>query len=190
MINNDFFDHFPTLESERLQYRAFTMEDAKDIFSIRSNPKVMQYMDSDHHQSIADAEKFVANNLEQYKNRNGFFWAIIEKSSGLFIGDFSYWNIDKKNCRGEIGYTLKPEFWGKGYMKETMQTLLSFGLHQANMHSIEANINPNNESSKKALLRMGFRKEAYYRENYFFDGKFLDSEIYSLLASDFNAKAK
>jgi len=52
------------------------------------------------------------------------------------------------------------------------------------LHSIEANVNPLNEKSKKVLERVGFKKEAYFRENYLFDGKFLDSVIYSLLEKD------
>jgi ribosomal-protein-alanine N-acetyltransferase len=35
---------------------------------------------------------------------------------------------------------------------------------------------------------MGFVKEAYFRENYYYNGKFLDSEIYSLLEKDFLGK--
>lgn len=185
MINDKYFQQFPNLASERLLFRQFIMDDAKEILSIRSNPEVMSFMDSTPHISIEDSEKFVANNIDAYQKCNGFFWAIVEKSSGAFVGDFSYWNIDKKNNRGEIGYTLKPSAWGKGYMKETMETLLHFGLHELQLHSIEANINPSNESSRKALLRMGFQKEAYYRENYYYNGQYLDSEIYSLLKSDF-----
>lgn len=185
MINNKHFQQFPDRASDRLIFRQFTLEDAKDIYAIRSHPKVMQFMDSTPHSSLADAEKFVAKNIDSYQNAQGIFWAIVEKSSGNFIGDFSYWNIDKKNVRGEIGYTLKPEYWGKGYMRESMQKLLYFGLYELQLHSIEANINPNNNNSRKALLSMGFKKEAYFRENYFYDGKFLDSEIYALLKSDF-----
>jgi ribosomal-protein-alanine N-acetyltransferase len=50
-----------------------------------------------------------------------------------------------------------------------------------NLHSIEANINPENIASRKLLEKTGFVREAYFKENYFFNGKFIDSEIYSLL---------
>ena len=142
-------------------------------------------MDSPSHLTIQDAQKFIAGNVEGYQKKEGIFWAIIEKSSNILVGDFAYWRIDKKHGRGEIGYTLKPQFWGKGYMKETMVTLLDFGFSKLNLHSVEANINPDNDASRKALRKMNFQKEAYFRENFFFEGKFLDSEIYSLLERDF-----
>lgn len=110
---------------------------------------------------------------------------LIEKTSGKFIGDFAYWKIDNKNSRAEIGYALKPEFWGKGFMKEAMIQIINFGFNDLKLHSIEANINPGNENSRGILTKLGFKKEAYFRENYYFNGEYLDSEIYSLLKIDF-----
>ena len=90
----------------------------------------------------------------------------------------------KDHCRGEIGYALSPEFWGKGYMTEALNKMIDFAFNDLKLHSIEANVNPNNNSSIKLLKRCGFRKEAHYRENYLFNGEFIDSIIYSLLESD------
>ena len=89
-----------------------------------------------------------------------------------------------EHCRAEIGYALKPEYWWKGYMYETISRMLRFGFENMKLHSIEANVNPANARSKKLLEKIGFKKEAYFRENYLFDNKFLDSIIYSLLEID------
>ena len=184
MLNDSYFSTFPNLESKRLILREFKLSDAVDIHEIRSNELVMKYMDSDHHSSIADSEKFIQKNLKSYQNKEGLYWAIIEKSSGQFIGDFSFWRLDKVNFRGEIGFSLKSNYWRQGFMTEAMKIAIDFGLKNLNLHSLEANINPANSASKMTLTKMGFKKEAYFRENYFYNGKFLDSEIYSLLASD------
>lgn len=181
MINESVFEAFPIVESERLIFRAFRSEDAKDILLIRSNKSVMRYMDSEIHDSVVHAQEFVEWNLSAHKNKTGICWAIIDKASDTFIGDFSFWKLDRTNHRGEIGYTLKPEFWGKGYMQETMRALFDFGFKELNLHSIEANINPANDNSRNILLKMGFKKEAYFKEHYFYNGVYLDSEIYSLL---------
>jgi ribosomal-protein-alanine N-acetyltransferase len=52
------------------------------------------------------------------------------------------------------------------------------------LHSIEANVNPNNLSSIKLLERNNFIREGYFKENYFFNGKFSDSAIYSLISPE------
>jgi len=49
------------------------------------------------------------------------------------------------------------------------------------LHSIEAHINPANAASAAILESTGYVREAYFKEDYFFKGKFLDTAIYSLL---------
>lgn len=188
MINDIYFENFPQLESERLIFRAFDLKDALDIQLIRSDDKVMNYMDSEYHKTIKDSENFILKNCDRYKNKSGIFWAIIEKTENKFIGDFAFWNIIRENHRAEIGYTLKPDFWSKGYMTETLTRLIKFGFNDLKLHSFEAEINPKNTHSEKALVKIGFKKEAYFKENRYFNGQYLDSEIYSLLETDFKKK--
>lgn len=185
MLNEIYFEKFPKLKTERLILRKQSLDDAVDLQEVRTDEKVMNFMDSERHSTLQHSERFIAENMKMYAAKKGIFWVLTDKSSGRFIGDFSFWKIDAKNSRAEIGYTLKPEFWGKGLMKEAMTEVLKFGFNEMNLHSFEANINPENNSSKAILLKMGFVKEAYFRENYYYDGKYLDSEIYSLLQRNF-----
>ena len=186
MINKNHFNYFPVLESERLIFRQFNIKDADLIYKLRTNQKVMSFMDNYKHTSLKDSKNFIQKNNTIYANKKGIFWLIELKSTHEKIGDFAFWNINHQHKRGEIGYALLPEYWGKGYMTETLKTILKFGFEELNLHSIEANINPKNDNSRQLLNRIGFKKEAYFKENYYFDGKFIDSEIYSLLESDFN----
>ncbi|OUR94515.1 GNAT family N-acetyltransferase [Flavobacteriales bacterium 34_180_T64] len=183
-INDNIFDVFPELESERLQFRAYKNEDAKRLLSIRSNALVSKYMDTTLPVTVEDSKQRIAKIQSSFNDKTGITWAIIEKSSNMLIGDFGIWRFDKNNSRGEIGYVLSPEFWGKGYMTEAFTTLVNFAFSKLNLHSLEANINPENENSKILLSKFGFKQEAYFRENYFYNGRFLDSEIYCLLKSD------
>ena len=185
MINERYFKDFQLLESNRLHLRKLELDDAREVQLIRSDEKVMIYMDSERQVTIQHSENFISNNLKMYEEKTGIFWAIIEKSTNKFLGDFAFFKIDHKNSRAEIGYTLKPEFWGKGFMKEAMQPIFNFGFNDLNLHSLEANINPENYKSRTILTKMGFQKEAYFRENYYYNGDYLDSEIYSLLKSEF-----
>jgi [ribosomal protein S5]-alanine N-acetyltransferase len=187
-INNQIFEVFPELESERLIFRKPIPEDSTDILFIRSNDEIMKYMDVVRFVSIEDAEKFIALIDESYKTQKGITWGIIEKSSGKFIGYFGFWRMIPEHCRAEIGYALKPEFWGKGYMSETIAVMMKFGFNNIKLHSVEGNVNPDNINSIKVLEKFGFQKEAHFKENYLFDGRFLDSIIYSLLEKNFRIR--
>ena len=144
----------------------------------------MTYMDCYQHQIIEDSEKMISIVHNSFNEKKGINWAIIDKSTKEFIGYFGYWRMINEHCGAEIGYALKPQFWGKGYMKETINRLIDFGFNDLAVHSIEANVNPKNMSSIQLLMKLGFKREAYFRENYLFKGKYIDSMIFSLLETD------
>lgn len=66
-------------------------------------------------------------------------------------------------------------------MQEALAAVLNFGFRTLQLHSVEANVNPGNTASIKLLERNHFIREGYFRENYFYNGRFLDSAVYSLL---------
>ena len=76
---------------------------------------------------------------------------------------------------------LHPDFWGKGIMKEALMAAIDFGFTEMNLHSIEAHINPENTVSGILLEKTGFIREAYFKEDFYFRGKFIDTAVYTLL---------
>ena len=185
-IDQDIFKSFPKLETERLFLREILLKDSTDLYEIRSNEEVMRFMDTYKMTSIGDAEKLIHSVKESFINKSGINWAMVEKTSNRFVGYCGFWRIIPEHCRTEIGYALSPQYWGKGYMLEALNTIIHYGFTQIKFHSIEANVNPDNKNSIHLLERIGFKKEAYFRENFLFNNKFLDSMIYSLLEKDFS----
>ncbi|MCD2257753.1 GNAT family N-acetyltransferase [Psychroserpens luteolus] len=185
-VNEHVFDTFPELESERLVFKAYNIEHAEALLKMRSHQAVSKYMDTEIPTHVSDTEKRIKGYHTAFEEGKGITWAFIDKTSNQLVGDFGIWRIDRKNARGEIGYILHPVFWGKGYMTEAMNTLIRFGFNDLNLHSLEANVNIDNKNSKALLLKFGFKLEAYFRENFYYNGQFLDSEIYCLLKSDIN----
>ena len=180
-INDAVFESFPRLESTRLIFKEFEERDNQAMFDLRSNPKVMRYMDSYPYKTIQDAALSIQQNRVAFREKTSLNWAIFEKETKQFIGYFGFWRLFRQNCRAEIGYALHPNFWGKGYMDETLKIMLSFAFEQFGLHSISANVNPKNKSSIRLLEKNHFIQEAHFKEDYFFDGKYIDSLIFSLL---------
>jgi ribosomal-protein-alanine N-acetyltransferase len=110
-------------------------------------------------------------------------WCItlLDKPETL-IGTIGHWRLMKQHYRAEVGYMLHPDHWNKGIMKEALLAVIDYGFKDMKLHSIEAHINPANASSAALLERCGFIREAYFKEDFFFKGAFIDSAIYSLLA--------
>jgi ribosomal-protein-alanine N-acetyltransferase len=181
------FSIFPTLATSRLLLREITKEDAGQILAQRTNPGIMKYLDRPPLENLEAAEVFVEKMRTDFLEHQGISWMITLQKSREAIGTIGLWRFDKPNHRAEIGYMLLPDYWGQGFATEALKVILAYGFETLKCHSIEANVNPENEASKRLLMKLGFRQEAYFRENYFYDGKFLDSAIFCLLEKDLKA---
>jgi len=176
------FNAFPELFTERLVLRQISAADVKEVFQLRSDKNVMQFLDRPLAQSTDDAMALIQKIAAGHEKNENITWAITLQNQPELIGTIGFWRIDKENYRAEIGYLLHPGQQGKGLMQEAIATVLKYGFQTIKLHSVEANVNPANNASIKLLEKNKFVKEAHYKENYFYDGKFLDSAIYSLLS--------
>ena len=66
--------------------------------------------------------------------------------------------MKKESYRAELGYALHPDYHGKGIMQETMKEVLDYGFKIMKLHSVEANVNPENAASIKLLERNGLKE--------------------------------
>ena len=176
------FSPFPEIQTERLLLRRMTTNDAEEILYLRSNDDVMKYIDRERTKSIEDAKSFLDKIDASLNSNNGIMWGItLKEKPGKLIGNIGYWRLIKEHYRAEVGYMLHPSFWKKGIMKEALLRVIDFAFDDMNLHSIEANINPGNTASAMLLESTGFIKEAYFKEDFFFNGAFHDTIIYSRL---------
>jgi len=156
-------------------------EDAGEIFFLRSDKDVLKYLDRDPAQSMEETNHWIEMIIDSTKKNDVVTWGITLKNEDQLIGTITIWNIRKEHYRAEIGYALHPVHQGKGLMQEAMTKVLDYGFNQIKLHSIEANVNPENLSSIKLLEKNNFFREGYFKESFYHNGKFLDAVIYSLL---------
>ena len=175
------FAPFPNLETERLLLRRVNPTDIKEIFALRSNPQTMQYIPRPLLKPDAHALQHLPMIDTKIETNEGINWAITLKDNPKLIGVIGHYRIKPEHYRAEIGYMLLPEYHGKGIVSEAVKEAVNYGFQVMKLHSIEAIIDPDNHASAKVLEKNGFIKEAHLKENEFFDGRFLDSVIYSIL---------
>ncbi|MGB3367673.1 MAG: GNAT family protein [Acidaminobacteraceae bacterium] len=176
---------YPTLKTDRLLLRELLDSDSTDLYEIFSSEKVTKYYGMFPVTSIEAIMHMINNFSVGFKDHRSIRWGIVEKTSGKVIGTCGFHNINKHHFRAEIGYELSESYWNNGYMKETLQTILSFGFKVMNYKRIEALIYPDNSFSIKALEKLGFKKEGLLRDYMCFRNKTTDLFIYSLLEREF-----
>lgn len=177
------FSPFPQIKTKRLLLRRMTEEDAPELLFLRSDDTVMLYIDREKTKSLAEAAAFIQRINTGIDNHENIMWAItLADLPETMIGTICFWNIKNQHYRAEVGYMLHPDYWRKGLMKEALIAVNEFGFKEMKLHSIEGHINPENAASGMLLEKCGYLREAYFKEDFYFRGKFIDTAIYSLLA--------
>lgn len=161
-----------------------TVFHAEFLLRLRSDPDVLRYVDREPLASMAEAKAYAQAIADDSADGRGANWLIRDQAGGAPAGSIGLWRIDRANDLAEIGYTLLPAYWGRGFARRALAAVLDFGFNVLGLHRVEANINPDNQASRRLLERAGFRLEAQFRENYRFRDRYLDSHIYALLAQE------
>jgi ribosomal-protein-alanine N-acetyltransferase len=179
------FNPFPVLETPRLILRRPLMSDAADLLEMRSDPQVMQYIPrplAKSEEDVRDLLKMLDGYLEQNERIN---WAIEWKECEKVLGLIGYVNTKPEHSRAEVGYSLNRGWHRRGIMREALSAVLAYGFEGMQLHTIEAIIDANNIASGKLLEDAGFRREAFFREDFFYNGTFRNSIHYGLLQHEF-----
>lgn len=177
------FTNFPILQTDRLLLRQIVKSDAEEMFALRSNPQIMQYIPREMPKTIEDAVKHIEFMQGLLESSECINWAICLKGSDTLIGNIGFFRIQPENHRAEVGYMLGTEFHGSGIMQEALTKILKYGFEEMKLHSIEAVTDPENFASWKLLEKNGFIREGHFKEDCYWNGKYLDSYVYSLLNS-------
>ena len=175
------FKIFPVLETERLVLRQADLNDVNEMYAMRSDAEVMKYIPRPLSTDVSEAVEYIKSIDERMEEKECINWAITLKGDAKMIGNIGFYRMALENYRAEAGYMLLPEYQGKGYITEALNRLIDFGFKDMGLHSIEAVIDPDNIGSMKVLEKCGFIKEGHFKENEFYDGKFLDTAVYSRL---------
>lgn len=174
----------PVIETERLILRPLETDDAARLLAIFSDPVVMKYWNTAPWVGVQDAYSFISESNDSILRQESLVLGIYAKSTGELAGKCMLFSYDKESKRAEIGFGLSRSCWGKGYIGEAGEALIQYGFNALGLRRIEAEIDPDNHSSAKALEKLGFSQEGLLRQRWEINGVVSDSALYGRLASD------
>ena len=154
------FKPFPDLYTERLQLRQLALSDEHEIYVMRSDPRIIQYLDRPEAKDLEAARQFIQNINAGIAANQAIYWAIALKDNPTLIGTICMWNIAPEKSSVELGYALHPDFQGKGYMQEALVKVVDYGFAVMKAQIIDAFSHPENVSSIRLLQKNNF----IYRE--------------------------
>jgi ribosomal-protein-alanine N-acetyltransferase len=183
-MDKNIFDEFPLLITKRLKLRKIKQDDAESIFSILSNPDVINYDTFDLFTDIKQAFDLINWFNKQYNDRRSIFWGISLIDQSELIG-FCKCEIEIPKVRVDLGYDLNATYWNKGFMTESLNAVIDFVFHSIDVNRIEATVSTKNLPSIKVLQKLNFIEEGILRERCLINEIFHDMIMFSILKSEY-----
>ena len=116
----------PTLETERLILRPWSLDDIDALHQVWTDPQVRRYLWDDEVISRQRAAAAVEDGVAA-ANRNGVgLWCVLPKPAGALAGFCGFRYIDDAPDI-ELLYGLLPDYWGQGLATEAARAALAYG---------------------------------------------------------------
>ena len=143
----------------RLILRKYEAEDLQDLYEYLSDPEVVKF-EPYKPMTRTEAEENLA-----WRISTDEMIAVELKENHKMIGNVY---LGKREFASlELGYVFNRSYWGNGYAYESVSALVELTF-QKGIHRIYAECDPLNTASWKLLEKLGFQREAFFRENVFF----------------------
>lgn len=182
------FHPFPELKTERLLLRQLVTTDAPEIFMLRSDESVNEFLDRPLANTEEDALNFINKINTGIAGGKCIFWAVVPKAENKLAGTICLWNIDEEKEKAEIGYELLPVFQGRGIMQEAIPAVISFGFSDMRLKTIDAWLHRHNLRSIKILENNHFIRDLKTEESMIRGNEGPDTIVYTLNKADYSVK--
>jgi RimJ/RimL family protein N-acetyltransferase len=178
------------IETERLVLRPFEPADHEALRSIYSREEVATYlydeaMTDDEIRALLD-KRLAARGIAEEGDRLSF--AVIERSTGGFVGDVVLAWTSRLHRSGEIGFVFHPDHQGRGYATEAATELLRIAFEQIRLHRVVARTEARNVASARVMEKLGMRREAHLVENEWVKDEWQSELIYAILDREWEAR--
>jgi len=155
-------------ETERLLFRKIEQSDFNTWLDFFKAPETSIHWVSEDKTPEIECKNWYKKQFLRYKNGLGGMNALIEKETGRLIGHCGLLVQSVDNIAElEIGYSLLPDFWNKGYATEAAKKCRDYAFENNFSASLISIISLSNIPSQKVAFKNGMKidKQTTYNNN-------------------------
>lgn len=172
----------PVMETERLVLRQLRADDADALHPMFSDAEANTY---GTHPATTTIEQTREQMAKRVADTSWRAWAITLKGDDTAMGTVACYE-KRQGKVTEIGYTLRRDCWGRGYVTEAVAAMIDL-LFAEGQRRIFADTDPDNAPSIAVVKRLGFTLEATLRAEWETHIGVRDSLIWGLLRDEWTA---
>jgi RimJ/RimL family protein N-acetyltransferase len=143
------------LETERLRLRTIETADAAFYYELVNDPTWLEFIGDKGIRSLEQARAAIVDGPCAMQARCGHSLYVMErKSDGRPLGLCGLIQRDALP-EADIGYAIRPEFFGQGYTHEAAVAVLAYARARLGMRRVLGLTAPGNANSISLLLKLG-----------------------------------
>lgn len=177
------------LIGEHIILRDYSAEDTPAIRQWVNDAESVKYLSSIFWfpQTASMTENFVNSMMQA--NQFSFGFVIADKADNSYIGQIDLVHVDWKLRCGEIGLVIgSEEKRGLGIGKEALLLLQRYGFDTLGLERMQLEVHMDNARALKCYRNAGFTLEGVKRHAYYYQGRYTDVGIMSVLAEEWRQK--
>jgi RimJ/RimL family protein N-acetyltransferase len=168
------------LRGEKVTLRPARENDAEHFVRWFADMEVTRFLARRMAISIQQEQEF----LKKIGESKDDVWWVIEVADQP-IGATGIHSINWLDANGTTGIVIGEKgSWGKGYATEAMRLRTRYAFRELNLHKLVTEVDAENDASRKALERNGYRTVGVRREQTFREGTWHDRWVAEVLRAD------
>jgi RimJ/RimL family protein N-acetyltransferase len=177
------FAEKPTITGERVLLRPVDPADAAGLAAL--DDEALRLTGTQRKASLKKLRHWYATRA---KHTDRLDLSIIDRASGRWAGEVVLNNLDRANRSCGFRILLgSAEFRDRGLGTEASRLALAHAFERVGVHRVELQVHAFNPRAKQVYDRLGFRYEGTRRQALCWDGRWIDSHVMAMLASEWQA---
>jgi diamine N-acetyltransferase len=171
------------LVGNRVILRPVEASDAVWMHKWMNDPEIRGLTGEVTPSTLADTEAYI----QKLHTSSDRVWFIIEvKETGRPIGETGLLRMFPPWRTTDLSIILgEKDAWGQGYGSETIRLVLDYAFGYLNFHRVSIGVVGFNEKALRFYEKIGFKREGIQRDGYFYNHRYSDFVMMSILEDEF-----
>ena len=147
-----------SVRTGRLLLERMRPEDADDLVAMQQDDRFVEVFG--HRTPEERVRRGVARTVEHWERLGYGLWTLRDRETDAFVGRGGIQPVTIDGLdEVELGYALRPEWWGRGLATEVSHAALELGFARLELPSLVAFTMPTNVRSRRVMEKIGFTFE-------------------------------